>query len=186
LLSFCFIRDAHSRMDRYWFLGGLRKASAYIFGYTTSAKHIMWNVLGDLEIATDAVQTEPEEMTPKKKPIGWWDFILGRGSSAEANQTHQQSVKVERVWAEESDFKGIELAVRSPNCRALNSGERTEKRLELRLGPEVMSFEEFVESGWRRENEANKKQDKEEEEEGWTSKLVPALRFRPSDYYDDR
>ena len=43
--------DAHSRLDKYWFFAGLRKAAAYVFGYSTAAKHLMWHVFSDLEFA---------------------------------------------------------------------------------------------------------------------------------------
>ena len=43
--------DAHSRLDRYWFCAGLRKAATYVFGYTSAAKHIMWRVCSDLQLA---------------------------------------------------------------------------------------------------------------------------------------
>ena len=78
------------------------------------------------------------------------------------------------------------MEVKTPNCETFDDAAST-KELTVSLGPEEISFWDFVRQGWRRENvrpgsasgEANLA-------DGWISKSAPALRFRPSDYFDSR
>ncbi len=94
---------------------------------------------------------------------------------------------VHREWTTEvglSDFKGVEFSIRTPNCMPLSSSERTEKRLELTVGPEEISFSDFVRRGWKRE--AGGRAARAESDEDWSKRKVSALRFSPSTYFDDK
>lgn len=181
--------DAHSRVDQYWFFAGLRKAATYVFGYSTAAKHIMWHVFSDLEFARDihpeTGHQEPNVQTREKVSSNWWSYLFGG-----AQQTPKvQHSNAKREWEGDKveGFKGSELQVRTPNCTALDAASENPKELTVSLGPDEVSFSEFVRLGWRRENvRPGACGVAAAGEEGWTSKSAPALRFRPSQYFDSR
>ena len=91
------------------------------------------------------------------------------------------------AWPECVFSTGSELQVRTPNCTALDAASENPKELTVSLGPDEVSFSEFVRQGWRRENvRPGACGVAAAGEEGWTSKSAPALRFRPSQYFDSR
>ena len=76
---------------------------------------------------------------------------------------------------------GVELQVRTPNCTALHAASDDPKDLTVSLGPEEVSFWEFVQQGWRRETASPGSGSASlVAENGWSSKSAPALRFRPT------
>ena len=81
---------------------------------------------------------------------------------------------------------GSELQVRTPNCAALDAASENPKELTVSLGPDEVSFSEFVRQGWRRENLRPGASEEAVAAEGWTSKSAPAMRFRPAEYFDSR
>ena len=81
---------------------------------------------------------------------------------------------------------GLEVEVKTPNCTTLDAASSA-KELTVSLGPEEVSFWDFVRQGWRRENvRPGSTSDEAIIADGWTSKSAPALRFRPSEYFDSR
>ena len=59
--------DGHERVEKYWYWAFLKKYMAYIFGYTTSASKIMWNLPSKLELGhlvEDISDTKDEEKEP--------------------------------------------------------------------------------------------------------------------------
>ena len=81
---------------------------------------------------------------------------------------------------------GLEVEVKTPNCETFDDAAST-KELTVSLGPEEISFWDFVRQGWRRENaRPGSTSDEANLADGWTSKSAPALRFRPSDYFYSR
>ena len=80
---------------------------------------------------------------------------------------------------------GLELQVRTLNCSSLDAASENPRELTVSLGPDEVSFMEFVRQGWRRENAQPGSSDPVPAD-GWTSKSAPALRFRPSEYFDSR
>lgn len=162
-------RDAHDRLSKYWYWAGLKKVMAYAFGFTTAAKMHLWNCECDLEYAVPAPIPEPSEAVvaveeEKRQSSSWWHFFFPPSAPSRANQPggdqSREAQRPRREWRRLSGFRGIEIAVSTPNVRPLvprleeegeDDGRGSEGRLDVVLGPEELGFSDFVGEGWRRE-----------------------------------
>ena len=120
--------DAHQRMDKYWFMAGLKKYVTYIWAYTTSYSSTLHALPSSIQVGK--VLEETIEVEEVKK--SWF------GLSSEPVKTTKILTKTEFDDLE-NDFNGCELTI-----------DKAENDLKLSLAPEHLSFSEFVQEGWRR------------------------------------
>ena len=120
--------DAHQRMDKYWFMAGLKKYVTYIWAYTTSYSSTLHTLPSSIQVGK--VLEETIEVEELKK--SWF------GLSSEPVKTTKILTKTE-FDVLENDFNGCELTI-----------DKDQNDLKLSLAPEHLSFSEFVQEGWRR------------------------------------
>lgn len=153
-------RDAEARMPKYWFTAGLKKYLTYIFAYTSSAKHIFWEVKGNFEKLVEEETSENNESEKVLSEPSWSEWILSKliGSSAKQNVVTDTSPNVEKcenVWEQICDnFCGSEITIQTGNNFSMTS-EPSRPFLSLTFGPDNISFTDFVAEGWRRQRNKN-------------------------------
>ena len=156
-------RDSQARINNYWFLPGIKKYIAYIFAYTSAAKHIMWNTSGTVETRISEVNI-PEDQCQKNQDLrsdtnSWWDYLTYYWPSNNANRNenmtnssdpnlHSQTVQ---KWQPPLDCSNaIELTIQSDNDICLKK-EKDNPSLKVTIGPELIGFKNFVTEGWKRQ-----------------------------------
>ena len=130
-------RDCHERMGKYWYWAGLKKAMTYVFGFTTSAKEVLWACSGQIHVRGDPVVT-PEEVETSRS---YWDYIWPRSDPNPSK--NRMSAANNHHWDVLPDFGGSEIAVTIAENRLLR----------LDLGPNIdeVAFPDFVMEGYGRE-----------------------------------
>ena len=171
---------------RYW--AGLKKAMAYVFAYTTAVKHIMWNVGCRMEYGTpnQALASQETTTTEQQQPSwSWWDYIIPRSRPVQAATPQQpQQTQTEHTWSDAGTYDGVDLRVRSPVAASPENLTRTKRELSVELGPNEMSFSDFVREGYRRETEAERPED---EDNPWQVREATTLRLYPDpELYQDK
>jgi acylglycerol kinase len=163
--------DAHERMDKYWYWPGLKKYMTYVFSYTTSASKVMWNLPSQIS-SGQYVETKPsEEEIPVSR--SWWSYIFGRSSRSknEAPKTHLE-------FDQGIHYNGCEINIESVNNSPL-SKDQDQKLLKISLGPDELSFSDYVQEGWHREQSVEQKVPTE-----WFKQEAPAILWHPDSSLD--
>ncbi len=181
-------RDAHERLPKYWYWAGLKKAMAYVFGFTTAAKMHLWKCDCDIELAQERTDSEEEPQVsntnaaPSSSSSSWWNFFFPSSSHTLSPHSGVTAPKVKEPrydWDKIQHFKGVEVLVKTPNSKPLDDTTATENALAVSLGPEDIGFLDFVKEGWRRETNGGQKQQDSESESDWKRHSAPSLRLRP-------
>jgi len=162
--------DAHDRMGKYWYWFGLKKYMTYIWSYTTSASKITWNVSSKIQCGTQSVDSDSETAgsinVKKPQSRSFWslwpsaatssslsakssnnEVIDNNDTSAQATPDNMQQIQ----WTDTFDYSGCELSLQSSNNFPLSKDEKSSSKMALSLGPNELSFMDYVREGWRRE-----------------------------------
>lgn len=145
-------KDAHKRMDKFWYLPKIKRFLTYVFAYSTASKDILWNCPADLTLGNlgPVQDLTPIEGNASKS---WWSFLWPFPS-----QTAQRMPTFQTFWEEPFGFNGMEIRIRSPNVDPFEN-KPTLKKLDITLGPESMTFSEFVSEGYAREKGSKPKEE---------------------------
>jgi len=163
--------EAHQRMSKYWYWATLKKYLTYVFAYTTSASQITWNIhsklLCGIQNSSMDLASNSEAATINEKPQSRSFWSLWPSSSKSSNENRvtngdiidANSDDTQHIhWTDTFDYTGCELAIQSSNNFPFfkDSSETSMSvtkpaKMTLSLGPNELSFIDYVKEGWRRE-----------------------------------
>lgn len=150
-------RDAHARREKYWYFGGLRGYASYLFtGLKDEKSGITWQVEANMEYTppcegcsncyNQRYDLHPE--IPQNK--SWWSGFAKRTPGTFTPQVdykgklNEKCGKVEKLEVKTTDFSLL-------SSNVLNDHSKV-PRLQVSYGPDQVTFNDFVQEGWRREN----------------------------------
>lgn len=176
-------RDAHSRLEKYWFFARLKKLMAYVFAFTTAQSEILWNVPCEIEESILKVKEETDsnvQPEPAPQNTSWLSYftpsIFGLRGSKQPSTVQTDGPEVTQEWQVLDKYNSIEVSIKSPNASPLKN-EESDHILELCVGPEEMQFTDFATEGWNRELETAEKNP------AWQCHKSKAFRFKPDESY---
>ncbi|XP_074103368.1 acylglycerol kinase-like protein Mulk [Cotesia typhae] len=143
-------RDAHSRKEKYWYWGGLRRYVTYIFnGFK---KDVMWNCNATIRYSDPCIgcsKCYQPDKSPAQLDVRWWHvFIPKKVTYAQSNEIDYSKVKNDNCDTfKETSITTTELSLTTLNTDKLKPGVPAVK---LQIGPEHISFFDFVAEGWNR------------------------------------
>ena len=157
-------RDSQSRINNYWYFPGIKKYLSHIFAYTTAAKHILWDITGTLETRALELHGQAcmasEAIVPQKNNGGFWSYIWPWGSDENiakqaTSELEQNGLDSSSNWQKSLDCQGVELTIQTDNDISLKK-ETEGPSLTVTLGPQTISFKDFVSEAWKRQWNASK------------------------------
>lgn len=150
-------RDANVRKDKYWYFGGLRKYVTYIFsGLKDESKGVTWQAQAEIEYSPpcegcsncfhERIDLQPDG--PQKR--SWWSAFTKRQPGPVAPIVdYKQRVNQKCGEIKKTQVSTVDFSLLSCNTAGISS---TIPQLCMSIGPEKISFEDFVKEGWLREN----------------------------------
>ncbi|KAJ8911340.1 hypothetical protein NQ315_014184 [Exocentrus adspersus] len=161
-------RDAEAKIDSYWYFGTLRKYATYIFnGLKSSLSQNRQAVLNYSAPCEGCSNCKNRHVSDTKS--GWFQRLIKENRSQdkyfgvynpECQITHEKNVST------------IDLALLTSNAIPSSFGmSKGIPKLEVRIGPEELSYIDFVKNGWM--SEQGKSRDVKEVYEARTIEIKP-------------
>ncbi|XP_075234797.1 acylglycerol kinase-like protein Mulk isoform X2 [Lycorma delicatula] len=140
-------RDAKSRRDKYWYYGPLRNYAAYFFNPPTLPYHGKLLFSSPCSGCSRCYASRPDLQTPNREARWWHVFIpkLGQNKSNEPKIDYMSIENNNCGSYTEREIHTLDLSVVTPNINPSSSA------VDIIIGPENISWTEFVAEGWRRE-----------------------------------
>ncbi|XP_063975455.1 acylglycerol kinase, mitochondrial isoform X2 [Diachasmimorpha longicaudata] len=143
-------RDAHARKDKYWYWGTLRRYMTYIFN--GMKKDVNWEINGTLrysEPCSGCSTCYDDNQTPESTEKRWWHVFIPRRTAYAQTEIDYRSVKNDKCGQyNEIPISATELSLITSNVK--NPVKEGPPSVKLHLGPEYVSYTDFVAEGWRR------------------------------------
>ncbi|OXU30059.1 hypothetical protein TSAR_015262, partial [Trichomalopsis sarcophagae] len=143
-------KDAHSRQDKYWYWGSLRRYMTYVFnGYKSD---INWDCNGVIRYSDPCSGCskccqEQEKQSPSGRR--WWHSFVPI-----IKKTDEKAIDYSKVINEncgvirEIPVSATELRITTQNVDQKN--DRLIPSVTIELGPDSVNYTDFVTEGWRR------------------------------------
>ncbi|XP_043269650.1 acylglycerol kinase, mitochondrial [Venturia canescens] len=150
-------RDAESRVNKYWYWGYLRKYVTYIF--TGYKKDVNWDCNATVRYSEPChgcsrcykeLHSTEETNTTRR----WWQAFLPRKVVHATGPDYSKIVNDKCGELHELPISATELHLTTDNIE--NVDPHTPPSIKLQLGPETISYTDFIAEGWRRVRGDNK------------------------------
>lgn len=144
-------KDAHSRVDKYWYFGSLRKYVTYIFN--GHKEDLNWKCDATIRYSDPCEgcsrcyqeQNSPVEISTKR----WWHAFVPRQRTPHSEHSHIDYSKVDNESCgifKEVPISTTDLFISTKNVRRKND----DSGVKVELGPKSVNYTDFVSEGWRR------------------------------------
>ncbi|XP_011300465.1 acylglycerol kinase, mitochondrial [Fopius arisanus] len=143
-------RDAHARKDKYWYWGSLRRYMTYIFNGIK--KDVNWEINGTLrysEPCSGCSTCYDDNHSIERIEKRWWHVFIPRRTAYAKNEIDYSKVQNDKCGQyNEIPINATEISLITSNVK--NPVKEGPPSVKLHLGPEYVSYTDFVSEGWRR------------------------------------
>ncbi|KAK0170948.1 hypothetical protein PV328_008724 [Microctonus aethiopoides] len=145
-------RDAHARKEKYWYWGTLRRYMTYVFnGYK---KDVNWDCSGTIKYSdpcsgcSHCYENLSNQNSSSDKR--WWQVFIPKKRVYAHDEIDYSRIKNDKCGQyNEIPVTTTELSLITRNVK--NLLEKSPPSMKLFIGPESISYTDYVAEGWKRE-----------------------------------